>query len=825
MNRKKALSWALAGGIAVTGYIANPDARQFTGRYITTPVKRIVERAQYGLEAIVLSAQEQTPEIQLRLLRNSYHLPYFTKEQVSWLTADGIDLDYVWGLANIRDINGDSVYLDALTMFILREPLVFDFSVSVPLDYARQLATLTAEDGMPRFRKMNSLVDFYQNKVDVNFIKRIIGMYPQSVLDSLNHYDIIDFYNSKIPMDYIRELLEHKRKAGSFNEGAHLFSPQDIISCYRQNISVSDMEFFAKAVSKHGNLFLEGESLADLRKSGVPLETIKEMVSLKHPDGNSVFEFGSGVYQYLRSGGTTDTVKKMLMLNTTDEDSVFEGDHVLDFLNNGGTLQYAMQITSITDKAGVMLFDGFDIYLFHKAQGTYDYARAMSQIKDIDGSGVYDGFAIANFKTQNISVAQAKKLAEFKNTEGYSLFKYNAIDFFKSGLDFSVIEKWMRVRDKQGHIPLSGADIVYFEKNNIPLHYVQGLADIADAGGNSIFSGWGLDETTGDVQTGFILYAGIKGTLRFAKTLAAILDDDGNPIFNGVDIYHFLKSGRSAYDAYQLSKIRDVSGNRFFTDGNSINKFMDNCPTQGLALFRLQDVLTEARRWANYVPQDDIFYNGFVAYRCKQLGLGVGDLAWTDTQKPNALIVLPKADWNGAFETKETNDLFREIAKAYDVAFRFAEKEIHVYQAISSISDIELLILAGHGSPLTLSLGEEDLGVVQKPDFDEQQMLDTSDSELSFYLSKLAEIAAILLASCSNAGNTHQMQFSHLPGYERGTKLAEFIFHAASQRTTIAGRRSFAQRNIQIQNLYPFQAAIIDNGRDITAVYSRGGGN
>ncbi len=168
-----------------------------------------------------------------------------------------------------------------------------------------------------------------------------------------------------------------------------------------------------------------------------------------------------------------------------------------------------------------------------------------------------------------------------------------------------------------------------------------------------------------------------------------------------------------------------------------------------------------------------------------------------DTNKPNAVIVYPTNDRNTAFETPESMRFFGMIREKYDIRLVIAEKEEEVYKAIDSTPDIELLILGGHGSENSLSLGEED-PMLANGTKSEEYKLDLSDKEIAQYLKKLKPQAVIFLNSCSNA-----------KGDENSDNLANFVIKNADGRKVIASKEPFSASNVHIKSLYPFDIQII----------------
>jgi hypothetical protein len=197
-------------------------------------------------------------------------------------------------------------------------------------------------------------------------------------------------------------------------------------------------------------------------------------------------------------------------------------------------------------------------------------------------------------------------------------------------------------------------------------------------------------------------------------------------------------------------------------------------------------------------------FKGQELYRFYQLGLKKSDLErFNDTEKPNAVIVYPTRDWNLVFEKIESIEFFQKVRKAYDVNIVIASEEKQTYKVIEDTPNIELLILAGHGSKDSLSLSESDLRLFSSTKDDERYKIDKTDSELGKYLSKLEKNATIFLLSCSNA-----------EGGEEADNLANYVIKLAGGRKVIASKKPFGFKEIEINSLYPFDVSIRKRSED-----------
>lgn len=278
---------------------------------------------------------------------------------------------------------------------------------------------------------------------------------------------------------------------------------------------------------------------------------------------------------------------------------------------------------------------------------------------------------------------------------------------------------------------------------------------------------------------------------EYIIALASVPDSEGKPYLSPEDISSLYQHELSAEEATLLLRFRKEDGNPLFTVLELI-KTKEYCTLdEAVALVSTMDD-SNTDDGNDHNP----LLTGFDVYRVCKLNFVPQYLAsFANSEKPNALLIYPASDYNGAFESKEAVALFHEIQSVYDVKVAFAKQDGDIAAAIHSVPDIELLMVAGHGTPTTLNLGGEESS-------DETYNLDTSDTELGDALNTLHPHATIFLNSCSTGEDERS-----------GDNLANFIRKQAKERTVIAPTESFEQREITIGSLYPFDVKII---RDIT---------
>jgi hypothetical protein len=191
------------------------------------------------------------------------------------------------------------------------------------------------------------------------------------------------------------------------------------------------------------------------------------------------------------------------------------------------------------------------------------------------------------------------------------------------------------------------------------------------------------------------------------------------------------------------------------------------------------------------------------------LGLSKDEVMnFSDTSKPDAIVVLPSADDVDAFYNDPALVLYRFLGDVYDVFFRIASTENDVYFALDSVPEASLFILGGHGTVDDIALGKFSLKNWKDSRTSmELYKIDTSDYELGEHLQLLAADARIFLYSCENA-----------KGGEGADNIANFIASLAQGRKVFSAAESFNSTDIRVGSLSPFDVRIMRDGKDVTYV-------
>ncbi|RLE39339.1 hypothetical protein DRJ17_01300 [Candidatus Woesearchaeota archaeon] len=184
------------------------------------------------------------------------------------------------------------------------------------------------------------------------------------------------------------------------------------------------------------------------------------------------------------------------------------------------------------------------------------------------------------------------------------------------------------------------------------------------------------------------------------------------------------------------------------------------------------------------------------------LKLNEKNLRLYDTDKPNCLFIFPRSDWNGAFTNKIYFQFFRNLNLFYDVITRKVATEDEVYELIKETPNIELLILAGHGSQTSLSLAEVDLRLFEATK-GEKYAIDIFDDEFKEYLNMLHPNATLFNISCSNGqGKNHAINLAN-------------VMHKWSNRTIISFSGPARLSDFSVKSYYPLRLEHNDSDKNL----------
>jgi hypothetical protein len=586
--------------------------------------------------------------------------------------------------------------------------------------------------------------------------------------------------------------LEQKLRSLIDEEGEPLF-PDYAFSRFRSDdVDLSYALRIADLIDVNGRRLVEGfvpsYTITELYKSGASIEDIIELASLSDKNGYGMSLLG--IINFFEEGGTVDIAKRLNSITDAEGTPIFSSHEYDSYLESGGTPEFADTLSGITKKDGKPVFDtGTLMSSFLDAGGTIEFARSLTDMIDQEGELVFDSaYDINGFLETGGTLQIARDLFALRDRAGNQIFDgYGMKSFLEEEGTLDLAKQYVAIESPGDRPFFRGLNMAMFMDIGGTVQYAQLFADINKEEGEQIFNGSNIFD-----------FAEAGGHLRYARELIDIKDREGKPVFtDGFYIAYYKEHGGTIPFARELASLTDEQGNPSI-DQSDIYRIQ----REGVTLDKVREI--HAARDA----YDGSMFDGHSIYRFAHLGLSEDEVNFRDTDRPNAVVIYPTNDWNGAFENEQARAFFHSIKGEYDVLVRLAETEEDVYSAINRVPDIELLILGGHGSEKSLSLGETDLGVREAEKKDERYTLDLSDQELGPYLSRLDPQAVIFLNSCSNAKG------------DNGDNIADFIANMAGGRTVIAATEPFGAPDVTINQMHPFDITILgglsDNRRDIT---------
>ncbi len=171
--------------------------------------------------------------------------------------------------------------------------------------------------------------------------------------------------------------------------------------------------------------------------------------------------------------------------------------------------------------------------------------------------------------------------------------------------------------------------------------------------------------------------------------------------------------------------------------------------------------------------------------------------AFKDTEKPNAVIILPCYDPQDIYYSYSTIGFIDKCAKVYDLRVAIAAGEQDVFDALEFIPDIEMLFVGG---PYLGVVDAKKRTVMLSP----KGELSYNDKRFLCYLDHLKEHATIVIYTCF-AGT----------GGEGYNNIANYVDQIVGDRRIIAPRNNLNTCQIEIQQLYPLEVGFVKNGKDM----------
>jgi hypothetical protein len=465
----------------------------------------------------------------------------------------------------------------------------------------------------------------------------------------------------------------------------------------------------------------------------------------------------------------------------------FFAEAVAYFLENGYTTQDLVRVAALTDYRGKPILDhSNDFWDFVPINGDIEEAIAVAAIRDSEGKTVfrnersvgYGGFeGITDLFKVGGSVEKVQELVDIIGDDGKSVFRTprDIIRFIENKGTKTYSNELVNLKDHGGKQIFNEFDIGLYRKYNGTISQANELTSLRSTLGQTVFS---KGKNVVDFHDG-------KYGVNAAQEFISLLDSEGNTIFrDGGDLVSFLRAGGTIDEAKDYVDIVDDECNTYF-NGYEI------------ALLRKNQISAKsaASLTKKGLNAETIIYHS-------KLGLTGDDITFDNSGKPRALILYPTGnppDFIGvqAFSEDDTYEFFGRIFHVYDVRLRAISTVDEMYQEIEQNSDVNLLILGGHGTRRSLTFGEN------KPKYgiamDEEASKLTVDTKgLEACLGDLPNDAIIFLDSCCNG-----------KGRKDEINLANYVAECAPGRKIISGTETFNAGKITINKIFPLDLSIM----------------
>ena len=377
------------------------------------------------------------------------------------------------------------------------------------------------------------------------------------------------------------------------------------------------------------------------------------------------------------------------------------------------------------------------------------------------------------------------RLGGLRHKDGKPLLRMRDIDRLREvGARYGEITRYLAMRGWQGERVFDGASLAWY----LALEGDESFARYFSQIRYRRFSGYHIAR----------LWAQ-RPDIEWATALTG--GDSVVPIFTANELCAYAEAGGTLHYALGASNAagylkRDISG------GHIVRLFRAQSAPEDIAtlvqmnLFARSDDLVRFMVAGGTPAYADSLrtWDGQSISRFRQLGLHAREvLHFVDTPRPNAIVLYPRADSNGEFESEASLRLFAAVRGKYDVYVRLVGSDDEITAALKAVPGADLLWLAGHGGSdnLRLSYPQE---FTRESFTDERLYLDNSDHELAAAFASLAPHATIFLDAC-DAGRPR----NGLPN------LAQFVQSLAPGRTIVAASYPFAHQEIDIRSLVPLR--------------------
>src|SRR3989338_277176 len=403
---------------------------------------------------------------------------------------------------------------------------------------------------------------------------------------------------------------------------------------------------------------------------------------------------------------------------------------------------------------------------------TVDLEEKLKGMKEHDGSQLLYDTDIEKLKQLGISLEETVKVASVQK-DGNSIFcgPY-LIEYMQKGGTYKALLKLNNPNNDRGKLVITDVRIddesaLSALKGRISQKacdpsFVEGIKGILGKDYKPVYDSWDINFLCNRIS--------VSQARSYAEE---ILTKKGYPFFNAEELMNYLAAkGTLGY----------------------ARNFTRNFDLKPRDLIELKRFNVDYGKFSKFIKETGL--DASIASYYFVLGIdSKAKLEFTDTEKPNALIVYGIYDPDGAMRNSVERAILETLSGSFDRKVLVAKEEGEVYEAIEKIPNIMLLGLNGHatGDGVALSASEDD-----------QYAINSLDLEFGNYLRKLHPSASIYAIACL------------------GGEFSKYVSKQAEQRTVFSPDGYMNSNGIRIESTVPFRIRFFENSGEVTVIY-RGG--
>ena len=194
--------------------------------------------------------------------------------------------------------------------------------------------------------------------------------------------DVVRLYKCGVPLEYVKAIHEFEKDTKNF----------DISSVFPSKAPESNLSKLVDVINQ-----LRAIQIEMLWKNRVPLDYVKEMLSIKNRFNVSVFELDD-VAEFYKAGGTADYAKKLLEIKNNFGNPILTGKNIAEYKTSDECFK---KFKEDVKKGNTNLPDYLkkSILEFDFKENDVDYLNQMISInKDEKGYPVFDVKSICLFR-------------------------------------------------------------------------------------------------------------------------------------------------------------------------------------------------------------------------------------------------------------------------------------------------------------------------------------------------------------------------------------------------------------------------------------------